>query len=48
MTKVYSVDPAAATAKLEQFSTVPIAFANLDAAGVLAAVEADCPKDSRS
>lgn len=39
LTKVYSVDPAAATKKLEQFSTVPVAFADLDATSVLAAFQ---------
>lgn len=39
LSKVYSVDPAAATKKLEQFLTVPITFADLDATGVLAAFQ---------
>lgn len=39
LTKIYSVDPADATKKLEQFSTVPVTFVDLDAAAVLAAFQ---------
>ncbi|MGH7138460.1 MAG: type II toxin-antitoxin system VapC family toxin [Pirellulales bacterium] len=39
LTKVYAVDPAAATKKLAQFSTVRMTFVDLDAAAVLAAFQ---------
>lgn len=39
LTKVYSIDPAVASTKLAQFSTVPMTFVDLDAAGVHAAFQ---------
>jgi predicted nucleic acid-binding protein len=37
LTKVYAVDTGAATAKLQQFAAGPVAFVDLDSAGVTAA-----------
>lgn len=39
LTKVYAVDPAAATTKLAQFSAVPVTLVDLDAAAVPAAFQ---------